>query len=340
VNGYALKLRYQGQTVGILQWNWARNPNNGDLPGLGWNTDRRMHVASISKFMTAIGLVHLLESKGGIDPDDKILAWLPDYWNKNVGGNSQIQFDHLMNHVSGFGTGGSATDWQTMRSNVEAGVPLSEVGNLATADYENMNFGLIRILIATIGGYVDPGMDFGLDAINDAMWDALTWSAYNDYMQTYVFNPVGAFPTIDSSALTVLGYRFDGAGSGWDTGDFSGRAGGVGWHLTIGEILDVTRAFRQGNIVSLGGVSDILQGSWGLNSPINGESTDAGLIYYKAGRWTDNSNAALSRTEQCFVMLMPKDMELVVFVNSAVSSSGTSLTNIVRTAYKNNIAIP
>jgi hypothetical protein len=110
--------------------------------------------------------------------------------------------------------------------------------------------------------------------------------------------------------------------------------------MTIGEILDVSRAFRQANIVSLGNVSDILQGSWGLNSQVGGEPTDAGRIYFKAGRWTDNSNAAISRTEQCFVMLMPKDMEVVVFVNSAVTSQGTSLTNIVRTAYKNNISIP
>lgn len=338
VNGYALKLRHQGQTVGILQWNWARNPNNGDLPGLGWNTVRRMHIASISKFMTAIGLMHLLEDRPAIDATDKILQWLPSYWIKNVGANNLIQFDHLMNHVSGFSTGGSNTDWQTMKNNVQAGVFGPNVGT--NSDYENMNFGLIRILIATIGGYIHPAMNFGNPVLNDLMWDAITWAAYNDYMQTYVFNPVGAFPIIDSNAQSVLGYRFDGTGSGWDTGNFSNRAGGVGWHMTIGEILDVSRAFRQANIVSLGNVSDILQGSWGLNSQVGGEPTDAGRIYFKAGRWTDNSNAAISRTEQCFVMLMPKDMEIVVFVNSAVTSQGTSLTNIVRTAYKNNISIP
>ena len=337
VNGYALKMRHKGETVGILQWNWARNPNLGDAPALGWNTVRRMHVASVSKFMTAIGLVHLLEQTGGLGADDFMAPYLPAYWNRMAGANEFITFAHLMDHRSGFSTGGSASDWQTMKANVEAGVALSSIGN---ADYENMNFGLIRVLIATIGGYISPATDYGFEPYNDLIWDAVTTAAYEDYMQTYVFNPVGAHPTLDTNLGTVLAYRFDGATAGWNSGDLSGSAGGVGWHMTITEVLDVTRAFRKGQIVSLGGMADILQESWGLNSPIGGESTLAGITWYKAGRWTTNLDPSVGRTEQCFVFMMPNEMELVVFVNSEISASGSSLTNLVRTLFANNIVGP
>ena len=226
-----------------------------------------------------------------------------------------------------------------MKSNVEAGVVLANIG---AGDYENMNFGLIRILIATIGGYINPNTNFGIPFINDLLWDVITWNVYNDYMQTYVFNPVGANPVIDTNAQSVLGYRFDGTGPGWDSGNFSGSAGGFGWHMTINEMLNVTRALTKAQLVSIGSFSDIVTRSWGLNGPLGGESTAAGNIYYKAGRWTTNiNNPAAARTEQCFVLFQPtKQIEIVVFVNSNVGATGVSLTNIVRTAFINNIEGP
>jgi hypothetical protein len=227
-----------------------------------------------------------------------------------------------------------------MRSNVEAGVAGFDVGN--TFDYENMNFGLIRILIATIGGYIDPSDTFLFDFQNDLLWDLISQSAYEDYMQTYVFNPSGAFPVYSKNTETVLAYRWDSATAGWNSGDLSCCGGGVGWHMTITELLDVTRSFRRGNIVSLGGRNDILQGSWGLNSPVSGESTPAGPIYYKPGQWTTNTNPALGRSEQAFVLMAPDDIEIVVFVNSEISDGFggfVTLQNLVRTIYTNNIVV-
>ena len=334
VNGYAMRMRRDGDTVAVLQWNWSRDP--GDAPALPWNSSRRTHIASISKFMSAIGLVHLLDDKG-IPTGTPIINWLPGYWNPgaNVG---WITFEDLMNHLSGFGTGGSSSNWSTMQSNVQGGVNAGNVGS--NFDYENMNFGLIRILIATIGGYIHPATNFGNEFFNDILWDVITYSAYNDYMQKNVFNPSGAAPTLTRNSLTALAYRFNGTGPGWNTGDFSGSAGGVGWHINISEILNVVRALRNGQIV--GGIDalTILNQSWGLNSPPSGFETAAGRLYYKAGKWTDNiNNPAAARTEQCFVMMMPDDTEVVVFVNSEIGAGGSSLTNIVLTTYVNNIVI-
>ena len=109
--------------------------------------------------------------------------------------------------------------------------------------------------------------------------------------------------------------------------------------MTINEILIVARALRAGQIVSGLDAQTILNQSWGLNSPFFGEDTAAGRLYYKPGLWTDNSNPSLARTEQCVLMMMPDNMDVVVFVNSPIGAGGQSLTNIVRTLYINNIVI-
>lgn len=358
VNGYALRIRKNGATVGVLQWNWARDPNDGDLPGLGWNSNRRMHVASVSKFMTAIGLVHLLENSGNPsadDEDDVMWAWLPAYWNRTAGSNEFITFDHLMDHRSGYSTGGSSGTWATMKSNVNAGSP--GVGGF---DYENMNFGLIRILISTVGGYIHPNTYFAVpgpaalqEAVNDAIWDAITQNAYDDYMQTYVFNPVGAHPVLDTNSQTALAYEWDGDGPGWNSGDLAGGCGGYAWHMTINEVLNVTRGLYKGAIVSFPKHVELRDRSWGLNSPRGASVGDPGgesfsvdgepcpRLFYKAGKWTTSVGVvATARTEQCFVLFQPlKDIEVVVFVNSNVTAADVSLTTTVRTAFLNNVEL-
>ena len=335
VNGYVMRMRQNGQTISTLQWNWARNPTVADAPAAAWNTDRRMHIVSLSKFMTAIGLVHMLRANG-IDTQDRIIDYLPDYWTP--GSNVDlINFEDLMNHLSGFSTGGSASDWGTMKSNVEGGVMASAVGSVS--DYENMNFGLIRILMATIGGYISPDASFGSEWMTDLLWNIVSTAAYNEYMQANVFNPVGAFPVLTKSPSTALAHRYDASGTGWNTGSFQGSPGGVGWHMTINEVLDVARALRAGQIVSSLDAATILNQSWGLNSPLLGFDTDAGRLYYKPGRWQDASDASIARTEQCVLMMMPDNMEVVVFVNSPIGASGQNLTSLVRTLYTNNIVI-
>lgn len=90
VMGYMYQV-YQGNTaIYTGLWNWARNPNDGDK---GWTADTRMHIASASKLMTAIGLVRLLDKKN-ISLDASISPYLPTYWKKGngVGGLHSVNY--------------------------------------------------------------------------------------------------------------------------------------------------------------------------------------------------------------------------------------------------------
>lgn len=73
VTGYMLQVRKDGTLVHSGIWNWSQTPADA---GQGWNENRRMHVASVSKFITAVGMVKALDSKG-ISHDAKIAPTSP-----------------------------------------------------------------------------------------------------------------------------------------------------------------------------------------------------------------------------------------------------------------------
>jgi hypothetical protein len=193
VAGYVLQLRQHGNIIYTLQWNWAKRPWDG---AEGWTPDVRMHVASCSKLITAMAMTKLLHDKQ-LSYDTPIAGFLPSYWAKGANVNT-ITFQHLMTHTSGLGISGkSDSDFEFMKTRVAAG----GVATPAPYLYQNMNFGLCRILIATLNGNLAPGAIFNLPFIpnsNDLLWDVITINAYVQYVQDHVFAPAGVSgPTLD-----------------------------------------------------------------------------------------------------------------------------------------------
>ena len=323
VTGYMWQVRQNGTVVFTGQWNWAQTPADA---GAGWSPDVRMHVASVSKFLTAVGVVRLLEAKN-ISYDAKIIDYLPTYWAKgsNIG---KITFRHLLTHTSGFSTGGSATDFATMKSKVAAGV--SGVGSY---DYENMNFGLCRILMSVINGDISKGATFPL--LNDSIWDVTTISAYRKYMQAKVFTPAGvanaSFAPPPFAVGAALAYRFPHLNlDGWNSGDLSTVSGGAGWRLSMKELLNVLDHVRRKNtILPAATAQAMLDDGFGIDQIID---TPAGKLYNKNGLWRSDG-----RTEQCVAYFWPKGMEMAMFVNSPIGVDGASLRNLVRDAFLSSL---
>ncbi len=331
VTGYMLQVRHNGNLIYNLIWNWAKTPVDGNK---GWNENTRMHVASVSKWITAVGLVKLLDSKG-ISYDAKIVGYLPTYWTKgpNI---DKISFRHLMNHTSGFSTNSSKSDYGFMKARVAAGVP-ANVGT--TGDYENMNFGLMRILMPIINGNVAKGTNYvpGFPSLNDAVWDAVTLMHYRNYMQAHVFNPAGV-PNVKFEPIAAtpnaLAYRFPHANvSGWNSGNLAAVAGGAGWRLSIKEVLNIMNHFRRKNTILPAAKAQLaLDSRFGIDQVID---TPAGKLYNKNGSWGTGDK----KTEQCVAYFFPNGMEVVVFVNSPISANDPpfSLRGLVKDAFINNL---
>ncbi|WP_309707327.1 serine hydrolase [Armatimonas sp.] len=321
--GYLLHLRKNGNLTHNLVWQWAQTPADKND---SWTESTRMHVASVSKFLTAIGMVKALDSKN-VSYDTPIIGYLPDYWTK---GNkiNQITFRHLLTHKSGFSTGGSDSSYTFMKSRVAMGV--SSVGS--SSDYENMNFGLCRILMPIVLGDMPKNANFmpSNTNINDQAWDAVSLQHYTNYMQDKVFEPAGVnnagFEPIPGKN-NALAYDFPhGSKKGWNSGDLGSMAGGAAWRLSIKELLDVmNHARRKNTILPSGKFQYLIDNYFGIDQQIN---TPAGKLYNKNGGWGSGG-----RKEQCVAYVLPDNMELAVFVNSPIGTEDYSLRGLVKDAF-------
>jgi CubicO group peptidase (beta-lactamase class C family) len=323
VAGYAMQLRQHGTPICTLLWNWAKCPVDG---GAGWSLDRRMHIASCSKLITAMAMTHLLNKKN-ISPDTKIAPYLPKYWSKGMD-VGLVSFRDLMTHRSGFVTGQSDSSYDFMKSVVSAGS--TDHGNY---HYENMNFGLCRILIATMNGNISPSQTWPFPppvnvVFNDAMWDFVTIAAYKTYVEDHLFTPAGVSgPALTHASSDALAYSFPASGPGWDSGDLTSLVGGVGWHMSVNELSRVMGAFRRGNaIMGSGQAQAMLDSGFGIDVILN---TPLGTLYNKNGGWGSKTGP----NEQSLAYFLPQDMELVVLTNSHVSKPPVFFRDFVTNIY-------
>ena len=330
-------------TIATLEWNWAKTPVDG---GLGFNLSRQMHVASVSKLMTGIGITRMINLLSGLAMpagfDAKIVDFLPDYWKKGwtnavTTGLSKITFRHLLTHRAGFPSdavkGGLPMTFPLMKQRV---AEYSGTVGGAT-QYSNFNYSLCRILMPVLNGNIPANTLFwsGIPSLEDAFWDMNTISAYKKILNESVFAPSGVTnATLGHPTDAALAYRFPaGDEHGWNSGDLAASAGGDGWHMSVREVLNVMGTFRRAGTI----VWDPALAQRMLDDDIGVDDTGkvltgAGMVYCKNGLWQDSLNG---RTEQCVAYFLPEDMELVVFANSPILPKGSTAPLFFRSLVTN-----
>jgi hypothetical protein len=226
------------------------------------------------------------------------------------------------------------SDFYFMKDQIALGT-----NNLGMFKYQNMNFGLCRILISTLTGSVAPSSTFQIlgSDFSDLFWDICSINAYRQYVTDNIFVPASvSAATLDHPAVDALAYTSPASGAGWDSSDLSTMSGGVGWHLSADDLIAVMGTFRRhGSIVGVAQAQVMLDDGFGLDVV---EDTDLGRIYAKGGYWSNGSNSDRSknRTEQCNAFFLPKGMELVVLANSALCSQGAFMSAVTK-AIKDNV---
>lgn len=321
--GYVMQLRQHGNPIASAQVGWAKEPSDGSE---SWAQNVRMHIASCSKLITAIAMTRTLAAHN-LPPSTPIIDYLPAYWTKgpNI---EKITFAQLMTHKSGFRVTGSDTFYNIMKSQVAGGVTDA---NLGVYSYQNMNFSLCRILLPVMNGVIPANTTFPAP-LEDQFWDYATINAYASYVAQNLFQPAGVSgPTLTHPNPDALAYAFP-VGGGWDSGDLTTDCGGTSWHMSVNELLDVMGCFRrQGTIMSSSAAQTMLDNGFGIDLI---ESTSLGTLYNKNGLWKSGTR----QTEQSLAYFLPRDMELVVFVNSPIGASGQFFRDVVTNIYLDNIA--
>jgi CubicO group peptidase (beta-lactamase class C family) len=320
VAGYSLQLRRYGRTIFDRQWKKARLPGEGDV---AWASDVPMHIASVSKLITAMAMTKLLHSRN-ISPDARIAPWLPKYWSKGPG-IDRITFRQLLTHTSGLVLleEPGPSDFQFMKQQIA-------IGTVGKPGYRNMNFGLCRILISTIDApYL---FDLLSPGVTDAYWDLTTIRYYARYVSDNIFDPVGVTSTFAHTDDNALAYPVAAAVPGWSSSDLSTMSGCVAWHLSVGDLLSVMAAFRRrGFIVDPARAETMLDRQFGLDVK---RDTPLGRIYAKGGFWSFDGGRFV---EQSNAFFLPKGMELVILANSPFCKPNTGFMDKVLAAIEDNI---
>lgn len=299
-----------------------------------WTNKVVQHVASVSKLVTAMAMTRRLHDLE-ISPKKAIGPYLPPFWTQgpNIGA---VTFAQLMTHLSGIRS--SATDWATMESVVNAGV---SAGNVGVYQYENMNFSLCRVLLATllmttlkrVGG-VKTYTFVNVWPATDAARDLLSIQSY----QTYVTKKVlisGETDRLTSAPGDALAYAYPKPpNNGWDSGDLSTTVGAAGWHFSTTDILRFMGDFRRsGRIVKRRLAQKMLEDSFGIDMITN---PGGGTIYGKNGYWYDGI-----RVEQATVFFLPRETEFAILVNSSLLKNppnDTWLMGFVESIYAAHLA--
>jgi CubicO group peptidase (beta-lactamase class C family) len=318
-NGYALRLLEPNGTGLTMQSGKARGVADGDVP---WTTDVRMHVASVSKLVTTIAARKAL-ADAGVPGGTAIYPFLPLYWRRgpNV---DQVTFDMLLTHRSGFYS--PVTDLAQhgdlkgqIARGAMPGVPLGK------ATYQNVNFGLFRILIPVVTGAIKVSLTApsGLEDDHDRLWDALAIQGYHDYVQQHVFAPVQISGAATASAPgNALAYQWPMPAAGWDSGDKSSTSATTGWHLTANELVRLLQAFTDGVIVPRADAWAMLEARWGIDQS---KPTGAGRYFLKDGRWESTNN----QLEQAVAGLLPGGLPFALLMNSQLGPDTPPLIDIV-----------
>ncbi len=308
-HGFSYRLLEKGAAGLSVHSGWARDPADGDAK---WHPDVRMHVASVSKVITAMAAVKAL-ADAGVPVRAAIHPWLPLYWQPRGPNVDRVTFEMLLTHESGLW---SATtdeiDFGEVKSNVVRGALLGV--DLGTEKYQNVNFSLFRILIPVLIGAVKVSMTApsGVDADTDRLWDALTTRAYGDYVADHVFAPANVVDARTASAAgDALAYRWPMPAGGWDSGDLAALSGTVAWHLSVNELVRVLQAFADGLVVGRRRMHVMLDAGWGIDQA---GMTRAGPYFLKGGWWEGGSNQVV----QAVAGLLPGELPFAVLVNSTV----------------------
>jgi CubicO group peptidase (beta-lactamase class C family) len=261
-----------------------------------------MHVASVSKTLTTIVTLHLLEANG-LTPDALITPYLPGDWILGAGVDA-LRFRHFMTHTSGFGQINAASAYEGLRTAIATDVPAD-----TTFSYKNANFGLMRVLVAGLLG-IDPTAYPQFDPA------ALTAAAFILYAQS-LYGTIGVDVDCAPTDMTpTVQYRFPDDGTpGFVEPNHQLDCGGFGWFISSNELAAVLTNLRNTeNLLSASARATMQEEFLGFMDPANYSFITGAFGVYSmhGGDWFHSG-----RELHSCVVAFPITVEAALVINSA-----------------------
>jgi CubicO group peptidase (beta-lactamase class C family) len=246
-----------------------------DAPETAFKSDTKITVASVSKMITTIAAVRIIDGRGAAMPmglDTPIGPYLPSDWNVQSNYIKNITFAQLLGQRSGIKDYGNVSlDYaqlkkfftqSTSASATTACQPASVVNpsnpvnvNDQSWCYSNYNTAIMRVLLPKVAGYAeDP---------NQATRAQTLAAQYTKLVQQNVFDLVGQKGVAcKPPAGTNYAFAYKGPGdntTGTDWGDVSAICGAAGWYLSVEDMAKVLLSLnaKDGKILKASGGKDL-----------------------------------------------------------------------------------
>lgn len=242
---------------GKLQWTGAFGMS--DLENLvPMTTATRVRLASISKPMTAIAIMQLVE-QGKIDLDAPIRKYVPEFPEKPT----PVTVRQLMAHTAGI-RGYLGNEMSSTTHYTDHVTPMQVFANDALL--------------------FEPGTKYSYSTygytVLGAMLEKLTGERLSDYLKTHVFAPAGMDTIVEDSVFTLIphrsrGYQLmkDGTVANCDLADTSNKIAGGGLISTASDLVKFALALTSGKLVK----PETLQSMWTATKLPGGTTAPYGL---------------------------------------------------------------
>jgi len=325
--GWAYVINQDGNLARSGAFGDARSADDGQLD---FTTSKHINIASITKFLTAIAVMQLLDERN-LTVDDEIEPWLPADWTLGPGVD-ELTFRDLMSHGSGLNstnTNFSGTlCYDCLAAVIEEGVTQSKAYN-----YLNANFALFRVMIPMMWAGLQGGPAFVIPT------EATTSAIYAEYVEENLFAPIGltgASLLPEDPATATLYYAVGDPSNGINGiayGDWTDIAGGGGYYMSTQDIARILAFYEHSNTL----VSDAARTTMKSNLcgfDLHSNSFEQwGEYFHKNGGITNGRGQGVM-TE---AIIFPNGVEIAVTTNTAglLFPFGDSFRQMIYRAFNN-----
>lgn len=247
-----------------------------DLPMTDFGVHDRFNPASVSKSITSVALLQLLDAKG-ISIDTPIWTYLPSHWAIPAN-NKTITFAEILNHTSGLRNDDADGGYKyaNMETLMEHQIALAD----KVYEYANVNTALARVLVASLDGYT-------------------AWLANPDgsaarfitYVNREIFAPLGIYDVAykaTGDAPTLFYPNPPGTANGTAYGDWSLQPGSAGAHVSLHELTVFAAATFKGLLLPSSKIAEIKTHELGFAD--YGAYADGTKCYGKGGYFPGSWN--------------------------------------------------
>ncbi len=333
-NGYAFRLRHNFKSRGGAGGDAIRPIDVDGGANIPMTTDTRSFIASVTKPISAIAILQLLEANN-LPITAKIAPWLPANWVKgpNIG---QLSFKQLLRHETGFKqifNGLSdiekenwGNDWDGLKWIVKNGALQN-----ASRSYVNANYALMRVMIPALWkASGDNEADFtGITAGNHGL-------LYVWYVTDHIFEPSGV--AVGASCTSSEWYKPQAMGYNVDNPNNSGSMSETSWancgghaglRLSARDLVRIFNKLHNGDLLSPAYRFAMYWFKLGWSNSSNTDTSGRKNKWWHGGAWNLSGN----RGYRACVMVYSDGVVASLVVNSKLNGKGAC--TILKDAYNN-----